>query len=223
MSKQQRASVLPVDGESKYFDLHTRGFGYLNRVRWVDPKGGRRADRFLACEINALHGDTSQPEYTKFDVIVSGKDAIELVDRHGEDVEAGRKVLVWFTIGDIWSHAYMREELDRKTRRPTGKEVAAAVIKGRLLRIARIKVDGEVVYEADKPEAEMDEREAESGADAVPESADEQSTEPPHRRGTPANDADERPAARRVYGNGTGGARSPRQGSYSERRTGTHG
>lgn len=217
MNTQQRTQTSSDEVEVQYFDLHTRGFGYLNRVRWVQPsRGGRRAEEFLACEVNALHGNTSEPSYTKFDLKVSGKDAIELVDRFAADVEAERKVLVWFTIGDVWAHSYMRDELDRDRRR-TGKQEAAAVIKGRLLRIARVKVDGVLVYEAEKPD-DADQSDEESLA----ESQSEPEVPPSRSR----QEAGEAPSQRSLSGrpqvDGVARSRGERQGGY-ERRTGTHG
>ena len=45
----------------KYFDLHTTGIGYLNRVREVTPEEGTP---FLAVTIAAIHGSVTdvQPE-----------------------------------------------------------------------------------------------------------------------------------------------------------------
>jgi len=211
-----------ADGD-QYFDLHTRGFGYLSRVRWVPPKRGRSGQLFLACSINALHGNTSAPNYTKFDVTVVGEEAIELIDQLAGDVEAERKVLVWFTIGDIWADLYMREKRDPKTRKPVGEEEPAAVIKGRLLRVSRIKVDGNVVYETEKPESDENRQQTrppvtdEQDGDGVVE---EQSPAPTSRR--PANDEAEQPPARRAHGPGQSRGRDARQRS-DWRRTGTHG
>ena len=39
-----------VAGEATYFDLHTQGLGYLNRIREVTPSRGKA---FLACTIAA--------------------------------------------------------------------------------------------------------------------------------------------------------------------------
>ncbi len=66
MNQQQAAAQSTsntAQGQKKFFDLHTRGLGYLNRVRMVTTKGkgGRRGDSFLACAVNALHGDSEDP------------------------------------------------------------------------------------------------------------------------------------------------------------------
>ena len=43
-----------TSNEKSYFDLHTSGIGYIQRVREVPVRGGRRAQPFLACTIAAL-------------------------------------------------------------------------------------------------------------------------------------------------------------------------
>src|SRR3546814_2746732 len=58
-----------------YFDLHTSGIGYLQRVRIVPVRGGRRAESFLACTVAALVGPAKDSTLRFFDVKVSGADA----------------------------------------------------------------------------------------------------------------------------------------------------
>jgi hypothetical protein len=114
-----------------YFDLHTAGIGYLQRVREVPVKGGRRAEPFLACTIAALVGSVREPGLRYFDVKVSGKEAKALVSRYiGADDK--RRPLVRFRMGDLWSDAYIR---------PSGqhKGEAAASLKGRLLKAELIE------------------------------------------------------------------------------------
>jgi hypothetical protein len=68
--------------EKSYFDLHTSGIGYLQRVREVPVRGGRRAQPFLACTIGALVGSAKEPTIRYFDVKVSGAEAKKLVERY---------------------------------------------------------------------------------------------------------------------------------------------
>jgi len=132
-----------------FFNLHATGVGYLSRVRWVNVQGkGRKSEPFLACSIAALRGDAEAVDYTYFDLRVSGEEAIRLIDRASEDVEANRKVLVTFKIGDLYAHAYERDV--KVDGRKTGDVEMAALIKGRLLFINSIFVDGEQVYKAEK-------------------------------------------------------------------------
>lgn len=130
----------------EFFDLHVRGYGYLNRPRLVHPrgKGNRRSDPFLACAINALHGSKDDPNTSYFDCRVSGTDAQAIVQALIPEVEADKKVLVAFVIGDIYAHHY-----ERNASGSQQKEIAS-LIKGRLLQITCVKVDGEVVYRLDR-------------------------------------------------------------------------
>lgn len=47
--------------ETKYFDLHTSGIGYLNRTREVSV---RKGNPFMAVTIAALQGAADEVEYT---------------------------------------------------------------------------------------------------------------------------------------------------------------
>lgn len=137
--------------EKQFFNLHVSGIGYLNRVRWVTPKsGGRRAEPFLACSIAALRGSSDDPAYTYFDLRVSGEEAMEIVDKLAEDVAQQRKVILSFRAGDIYPHLYERDV--REQGRPTGQKEMATLIKGRLLLINTVKVDGELVYTREQEE-----------------------------------------------------------------------
>lgn len=131
----------------EFFNLHTSGIGYLNRVRWVETQGrGRKAEPFLACSISALRGSADAVDYTYFDLRVSGEEAINLIDGLQDVVNERRKVLVSFKISDIYPHLYDRDVRDQQTGRPTGHKEMATLIKGRLILINSIKVDGEQVY-----------------------------------------------------------------------------
>lgn len=142
--------------QREYFNLHTNGIGYLNRVRWVETKGrGRRSEPFLACSISALRGSSDEVQYTYFDLRVSGKDAIDLVEGLQNEVNDNRKVIVSFRIADIYPHTYERQVQDSQ-RRPTGQMEQAALIKGRLILINSVKVDGVLVYTRPEDTSETD-------------------------------------------------------------------
>lgn len=131
--------------QSTHFNLHVSGIGYLNRVRWVQPKQkGRKANPFLACSISALRGNAEDPQYTYFDVRVSGAEAVELVEKCMEDVDQRRKVVVSFKIGDIYTDMYQRDV--KVAGQKTGEKEMACLIKGRLLLINTITIEGERVY-----------------------------------------------------------------------------
>lgn len=161
----------PVESR-KYFDLHLRGLGYLSRVRDVTARGNGRskAKPFLACSISAFHGDPNIENgivYLPLDLIVSGEKAKEAVrsvmdDANNPDV----KVLVAFRSGDHYIRTFER----------TGNRAGetGAVLKGRLLKLFWIKVDGQEVWRDEGDDAE-------AGADTSREVTDGQEPSTEHR------------------------------------------
>ncbi|MDR8763320.1 DUF3577 domain-containing protein [Burkholderia multivorans] len=170
----------------KYFDLHLRGLGYLSRVRDVTAKGSGRskAKPFLACAISAFHGDPNVENgivYLPLDLIVSGEKAREAVRAvMGDANDPDAKVLVAFRSGDHYIRTFER----------TGNRAGetGAILKGRLLKLFWIKVDGEEVYrdEGEDTEAEANASgETVNGELATSEQPDEHGvseTEPPDNR-----------------------------------------
>lgn len=150
-----------------YFNLHTQGIGYLNRIREVPI---RRGQPFLACDIAALHGAANAVEYTRFDCKVSGAEAERLIRRCMEAVQAEKKVLLAFRIGDLWIDPFLYEKGEKQGQ-------PGASLKGRLLFIEWIKVDGVLEYKAPArqdaiapaPQASNDEPAEESAAAEAPE------------------------------------------------------
>lgn len=125
--------------ETKFFDLHTTGIGYLNRIREVKPRG--KGKPFMAVTVAALRGSSDDTEYSYIDCNVVGAEAEKLIRRCQDAVDAGKKVLVSFRIGDIWTDSFTYEKGDKKGQ-------PGASLKGRLLFISWIKVDGVTVHEA---------------------------------------------------------------------------
>lgn len=125
--------------ENKYFNLHTSGLGYVNRIRTVKPKNGTP---FLACSIAALYGRSDSLTYVYYDVRVSGEKAQELIERCKEAVDAKQKVLIGFRIGDAYPEVFTYE---------TGKKEGEQGLnmKGRLLHVSWIKVDNVMEYKAE--------------------------------------------------------------------------
>ncbi|MDN8600285.1 DUF3577 domain-containing protein [Citrobacter sp. S2-9] len=122
--------------EKKYFDLHTRGIGYVNRLRTVTPK---KAKPFLACTIAALRGSADEPEYTYIDVRVCNEKACELLESCQDALGQKQKVLIAFTVGDIYPECFTYEHGEKKGQCGCG-------IKGRLIKITLIKINGHEVY-----------------------------------------------------------------------------
>lgn len=75
--------------QSSYFNLHIDGLGYLSNIREINTATGS----FLSCTINALHGPTDKPEYTRFDVTVSGKQTSSLIRRSQNAVNKKKRYL----------------------------------------------------------------------------------------------------------------------------------
>ena len=122
----------------QYFDLHTTGIGYLNHVREVTPKEGTP---FLSVTIAALRGSVDNAHYTHFECRVSGKQAQELVRQLKPAVEGKSKVLIGFTLSDLYAESFTFRSGDKAG--DTGIS-----LKARLLRIAWAKVDGQPFYTA---------------------------------------------------------------------------
>ena len=122
----------------KYFDLHTTGIGYLNRVREVTPKEGTP---FLSVTIAALRGSVDNAQYTHFECRVSGRQAQDVVRQVQPAIEGKLKVLIGFTLSDLFAESFTFKSGDKAGE--TGIS-----LKARLLRIAWAKVDGQPFYTA---------------------------------------------------------------------------
>ena len=102
----------------------------------------RKGDAFLACDIAALNGPSDSPDYRRFDVRVSGSEAQHLIRRCQQAVEAERKVLIGFRLGDLWADTFTYSKGKR-----AGEQGVS--LKARLLFVSWIKVDGQLVYKAE--------------------------------------------------------------------------
>ncbi|KAE9541343.1 DUF3577 domain-containing protein [Ursidibacter maritimus] len=135
--------------QKNYFNLHTTGFGYLNDIRLVEPKKG---NPFYACRVAALVGESGSPEYRYFDMNVIGKETETLIKKCQEAVEAKKKVLISFVMSDLWVDTFTYTA-DSKYHK---KGDTGVTLKGRLIRIKMIKIDGEVKYQESKKQDEVD-------------------------------------------------------------------
>lgn len=109
--------------QKSYFDIHTSGIGYLQRVREVPVKGGRHAKPFLACTVAALVGPAKDPILRYFDVRVSGAEAKQLVQPYVGIDDRNQRPLIRFRLGDLWIDPFRRHSGD-----------PAASMKARLLK-----------------------------------------------------------------------------------------
>lgn len=132
-----------------YFNLHTHGIGYLNDVRIVQPK---RGNEFVACRIAALVGPSNNIEYRYFDVNVVGAEAEKLIKKCQDAVDNKKKVLISFVMADFWvdTFTYSTDSQHHK------KGDTGISLKGRLIRIKSIKIDGELKYQEKSKSVETD-------------------------------------------------------------------
>ena len=120
----------------KYFDLHTSGIGYLNRIREVTPK---EATPFLSVTIAALRGSVDNAQYTHFECRVSGIQAQKVIRQVQPALEGKLKVLIGFTLSDLYADTFIFKSGDK-----TGE--TGVSLKARLLRVSWAKVDGQPFY-----------------------------------------------------------------------------
>ena len=166
--------------ETKYFDLHIQGIGYLNRIREVSPQ---RSNPFWAVDIAAIFGSADDVQKTRFDCRVVGTEARRVIAEMKPHVDAEKKVLAAFKLGDLYADTFTYQKGQKAG-------TVGVSLKARLLRIDWVKVDGETVYTAPQPEAQTDVDEPGSTAPSL-SPAPVSATEPPE---------DEDPWAREVAG-----------------------
>lgn len=177
----------------KYFDLHLHGLGYLSRVRDVNARsnGRSKAKPFLACAISAFHGDPNIENgivYLPLDLIVAGEKAREAVRSVMDDAnDPDAKVLVAFRSGDHYIRTFER----------TGNRAGetGAVLKGRLLKLFWIKVDGQEVYRDEGDEGDdthAGHEEAQEHVNAQDPSTDSRTQRDTTRADEPVNGDDNR-------------------------------
>ncbi len=137
------------NSNEKYFDLHINGIGYLNRAREVSPK---RGETFIAVDVTALYGPSDNVQKTRFDCRVVGGEAKEIIERFmpqindqgrmaGDGTTLRHKVLAGFRLGDLYTDTFTYEKGQKQGE--TGVS-----LKARLLRLDWVKVDGNIVYQA---------------------------------------------------------------------------
>ena len=96
---------------------------------------------FLACDIAALNGPSDDVSYVRFDTRVSGSEAQHLVRRCIQAVDAEKKVMIGFRLGDLWTDTFTYSKGKR-----AGEQGVS--LKARLLFVSWIKVDGKLVPKA---------------------------------------------------------------------------
>ena len=130
------------NNSNAYFDLHTTGFGYLNRVRKVVPK---RGNPFYAVTIACLRGDDNEKTYIDCKVVC--KEAMALFEQHQLDkIKFGQGQSTGslsFVIGDLYLDTFTYPSNHASKPGQTG-----AALKGRLLRVKYLKVNQQVLFQS---------------------------------------------------------------------------
>jgi len=127
----------------KYFNLTSRGFGYMSNIRVVQPRNG--GDSYTRVDVRAMYGkaangdqDQGKIRYTTFDLIVpTGSEVSKILTERIVDAtnDKDRKVLASFVAGDLFPTSN------------TGKDGKVYnKITGRLLSLTYVKIDGEIVH-----------------------------------------------------------------------------
>ncbi|EEP9821182.1 DUF3577 domain-containing protein [Salmonella enterica subsp. diarizonae] len=125
--------------EVNYFNLNINGLGYIGNVRKIE--NGNSA--FTCCTLNALCGPTDKADYVRFDVTVAGKDATSLINRCQKACDEDKKVMIAFVLSGVKPDIFTLSKGEH-----AGENRVS--LKTRLIRIDWIKVDGEIVYKAEK-------------------------------------------------------------------------
>jgi len=124
----------------QYFNLHTKGVGYINRFREVKTQAGK----FCSVTVGFLRGSADNVQYTYVDCIVRNKEVCEVLKAKQDVINGDNKVLAVVTVGDIYAESFDYN----------GKTLAG--MKGRLIGMTQLKVDGQIVWQ--KAESESDEQ-----------------------------------------------------------------
>ena len=127
--------------EKSVKNLHTRGVGFINRLRWVEARKGKP---YLCVAIGAQYGvadENGHFDSSLYDLRVVTDKAIEAVTQLEETFKAGNKIYVDFLAGDTRAEAFQY-----KTGTREGEWGAS--IKGTLLQVRGAWVDGERVIDS---------------------------------------------------------------------------
>lgn len=125
-------------GETKYYDIVTRGVGYLGNARTVNPENG---DKYPAININALQGPKDNVRYRKFQCSVKGSQAKEVIKNYLSEINGNTdKVVCGFVVGDPQPRSWTNKE--------TGE--MHHVFQGKLIGIDWVSINGKRVFTREK-------------------------------------------------------------------------
>ena len=134
-----------MSNDKKYYDITVRGVGYLNRPRIIKPKAGNN-NEYKAVDINMLSGHEDNVEYVYFSTTIVGNEAKEVLTSHWDRLikadADGKKILAQVGITDPRPDSY-------KTKNGEVRHT----MRGRLLFVSFIRINGEEIYKAPPREA----------------------------------------------------------------------
>ena len=129
-----------MSNDTKYFDINVNGVAYLNRPRVVKPKEGNN-NAYKSVNFNMLTGPANKVRYVQFSTTIVGKQAKEVLTSHWDRLVAadaeGKKILAQVRITDPQPDTYSTKQGEVRN-----------IIRGRLLSLSFIRIDGEEIYKA---------------------------------------------------------------------------
>ena len=156
--------------KEKYFDVITRGVGYMGRLREVTPPG---ATPYWCVSVALLEGHKDKVKYIRMDAIVRMDADLALLRQHQEAINNdGGKVLACVQLGGIRARAFT---YGPGSRVPKGKKAGdlGTALSTSLLSIESLKVGNEQVFRKERQPVEA------TGASPSDASADAGETEAP--------------------------------------------
>lgn len=128
--------------ENSYFNLNINGLGYISHVRQVTNGNST----FTCCTLNALSGPTENADYTRFDITVAGKEATSLINRCQKSCDDDKKVMIGFVLSGVKPDIFTLSKGEHAGE-------SRVSLKSRLIRVDWVKIDGEIVYKAERPDS----------------------------------------------------------------------
>lgn len=136
-----------VPAQAKAWNLHTWGCGFINRLRFIPTKGKGKDKGYWAVAIGALYGvedENGKANFSPFDLNVYGTQAIESVIAIQQAFDEGKKIFVEFKAGDT------RPSEPFKLKKGPREGELVSSIKGSLLLLQKVWINGELVIDASK-------------------------------------------------------------------------
>lgn len=127
-----------------YYDFTATCMAYVNDIRVVQPKSGKKKDAFVSVKIAILEGDKEEPNKVFADLIVRGEQAQQIIKSHWKCRPKFGQKNSWFASLRIGS-MYV------KTYKSNGE--TKATMGGRLLAFTYLKI-GDTVIELPQENAE---------------------------------------------------------------------